>query len=154
MTSSSSPAGATPAGTGTPLDTTHGRTTIADTVVATVARGAARDVAGVHGLGAGVGRAVGAIGQRITGGRTSSSAGISVEVGERQTAIDLTVVVDYGAPLAAVARAIRQNVITTVERMTGLQVVEVNIEVADLHQPTPDTPGPAPAPDPSTRRVQ
>jgi len=63
----------------------------------------------------------------------SLTQGVSVEVGERQAAIDLDVVIDYGVPLVDLAAGIRRNVIGAVERMTGLQVTEVNIAVDDIY---------------------
>ena len=61
-----------------------------------------------------------------------------MEVGERQAAVDLDVVTEYGAPIAEIARSVRRNVINAVEGMTGLQVTEVNIAVNDIHLPTDD----------------
>lgn len=58
-----------------------------------------------------------------------------MEVGERQAAVDLDVVVEYGAAIADTAADVRTNVINAVERMTGLEVVEVNIAVDDVHLP-------------------
>jgi uncharacterized alkaline shock family protein YloU len=58
--------------------------------------------------------------------------GVGVEVGERQAAVDLDVVVDYGASIVDVAGAVRRNVIGRVEAMTGLEVTEVNITVDDV----------------------
>jgi uncharacterized alkaline shock family protein YloU len=63
---------------------------------------------------------------------------VAVEVGEKQTAVDLDVVTEYGAPIAEIARSVRRNVINAVEGMTGLQVTEVNIAVNDIHLPTYD----------------
>ena len=63
----------------------------------------------------------------------SVTQGVAVEVGERQAAIDLDVVTYYGQSIVEVTEAIRSNVIDRVESMTGLEVVEVNIAVADLH---------------------
>ncbi|GAA4821019.1 hypothetical protein GCM10023201_03220 [Actinomycetospora corticicola] len=127
-----------PAGAGSALDTPEGKTTISDSVVSKVAGIAAREIPGVYGFGGGAARAFGAISERISGGRSSSTQGVSVEVGERQAAIDLTVVVEYGVGIAELARAIRRNVIGAVEQMTGLDVVEVNINVVDLHLPSDD----------------
>lgn len=116
-----------------PLDTSQGKTTIADAVVSKVAGLAARGVPGVYGFGGGAARAFGAITDRIPGARASSTQGVSVEVGERQAAVDLTIVVEYGVAIAEIARAVRLNVIGAIEQMTGLDVVEVNINVVDLH---------------------
>ena len=123
------------------LDNGQGRTTIADVVVAKIAGIAAREISGVHDLGGGAARVVGALRERIggpvnTGGNVTQ--GVSVEVGERQAAIDLQLVAEYGVSISDLAEDIRQNVIQAVERMTGLQVTQVNIEVQDVHVPTDD----------------
>jgi uncharacterized alkaline shock family protein YloU len=75
---------------------------------------------------------------RAPGGRPSAGRGVKVEVGEKQTAIDLQVVVEYGVSIGDVAAEVRENVITAVERMTGLEVVEVNIAVNDVQLPDED----------------
>ncbi|MFD7710081.1 Asp23/Gls24 family envelope stress response protein [Streptomyces sp. NPDC059785] len=114
----------------------RGRTTIADGVVEKIAGLAARDVVGVHAMGSGLSRTFGAVRDRVPGGGTKSvSRGVKAEVGETQTALDLEIVVDYGVSIADVARAVRENVVTAVERMTGLEVVEVNIAVSDVKLP-------------------
>src|SRR5919199_2966501 len=119
---------------GSELATSQGKTTIADTVVSKIAGMAAREVSGVYQLGGGVARAFGALRERIPGsGGPNISQGVSVEVGERQAAIDLDIVVEYGVAIADLAQAIRRNVINAVERMTGLEVAEVNISVDDIY---------------------
>ncbi|MER6049104.1 Asp23/Gls24 family envelope stress response protein [Streptomyces sp. NPDC001793] len=116
---------------------TRGRTTIADGVVEKIAGLAARDVVGVHAMGSGLARTLGAVRDRVPGGGRSAAParGVKAEVGEVQTALDLEIVVDYGVAIADVARAVRENVIAAVERMTGLEVVEVNIAVSDVKLP-------------------
>ena len=88
-------------------------------------------------MGGGMSRAFGAIRERIPGGGAGASnvAGVQVEVGEKQAAVDLDIVVEYGASIVELARAVRRNVIMAVERMTGLEVIEVNIAVNDIHLP-------------------
>ena len=120
------------------LASDHGVTTIADTVVSKIAGIAARDISGVHALGGGAARAVGALRERIPGGRTNHSQGVSVEVGERQAAIDVELIAEYGVAIGDLAAAVRRNVIASVERMTGLEVTEVNVEVQDVHVPSDD----------------
>lgn len=132
------------------LVSTEGRTTIADTVVSKIAGIATREVAGVHSLGGGTARAVGAIRERIPGGRVNHSQGVRVEVGERQAAVDVDLVAEYGVAIADLAAGIRRNVISAVEQMTGLEVTEVNITVHDVHLDD-DTEDDAPAAEP---RVQ
>ncbi|WP_369197695.1 Asp23/Gls24 family envelope stress response protein [Streptomyces djakartensis] len=114
----------------------RGRTTIADGVVEKIAGLAARDVDGVHAMGSGMSRTFGAMRDRVPGGQKSGvSRGVKAEVGEVQAALDLEIVVEYGVSIADVARDVRENVITAVERMTGLEVVEVNIAVSDVKLP-------------------
>ena len=121
------------------LETSQGKTTIADGVVSKVAGLAAREVPGVYGFGGGAARAFGAITDRLPGARTSATQGVSVEVGEKQAAVDLTIVVEYGVAISDLARSVRRHVIGAVEQMTGLEVVEVNINVVDLHLPTEES---------------
>jgi uncharacterized alkaline shock family protein YloU len=121
-------------GAGAPAET-RGKTTIADGVVAKIAGMATREVPGIHNLGAGMARAIGAVRERVPGGGGGITRGVKVEVGERQAAVDLDVVVEYGVSIVDVAGDVRTNVISAVERMTGLEVVEVNIAVDDVHLP-------------------
>ncbi|MET8841981.1 Asp23/Gls24 family envelope stress response protein [Streptomyces rubiginosohelvolus] len=116
---------------------TRGRTTIADGVVEKIAGMAARDVVGVHAMGSGLSRTFGAVRDRVPGGK-SVTRGVKAEVGESQAALDLEIVVDYGVAIADVARDVRENVVAAVERMTGLEVVEVNIAVSDVKLPDED----------------
>lgn len=129
-----------------PLQTKEGITTLEDTVVAKIAGMAARDVPGVYDMGNAARRAFAAVTDRIPNSQTNVAGGISVEKGDTQTAIDVTVVVEYGASIVAVGNAIRRNVIEQVESSTGLEVLEVNINVVDVHLPQDDA-----APAASTR---
>ncbi|MEU3507245.1 Asp23/Gls24 family envelope stress response protein [Streptomyces longwoodensis] len=122
----------------------RGRTTIADGVVEKIAGLAARDVVGVHAMGSGISRTFGAVRDRVPGGSKSAARGVKAEVGEVQTALDLEIVVDYGAAIADVARDVRENVVAAVERMTGLEVVEVNIAVSDVKLPEEEDDEPEP----------
>ncbi|WP_330461767.1 Asp23/Gls24 family envelope stress response protein [Streptomyces sp. NBC_00820] len=122
-------------GAGAPAET-RGKTSIADGVVAKIAGMAAREIPGIHALeGSAMGRAFGAVRERVPGTASGVTRGVKVEVGERQAAIDLDVVVEYGVSIVDVAADVRTNVIGAVERMTGLEVVEVNIAVDDVHLP-------------------
>ena len=122
------------------LVSSQGKTSIADGVVAKVSGMAARQVGGVYDMGGGMARALGAVRERIPGGSTTNGAarGVAVEVGERQAAVDIDVVVEYGVSIPDVAAAIRRNVIQAVEHMCGLEVAEVNISVGDIHLPDDD----------------
>ncbi|WP_083921686.1 Asp23/Gls24 family envelope stress response protein [Actinopolyspora halophila] len=117
-----------------------GRTSIADSVVQKIAAIAAREVSGVHTMGSGVSRAFGALRERVSGGSgTSTSSGVRVEVGEKQAAVDLDVVVEYGVSIVELTRTVRRNVLNSVERMTGLEVIEVNIAVNDIRLPSEES---------------
>ncbi|KGI66377.1 stress protein, Gls24 family [Mycolicibacterium rufum] len=124
---------------GADMSTDRGTTTIADTVVSKIAGLAAREVSGVHALGGNASRAVGALRERIPGAAVNHAQGVSVEVGEKQAAVDIDIVADYGVAIADLAAGIRRNVIAAIERMTGLEVVEVNITVHDVFVADEDT---------------
>ncbi|WP_448851604.1 Asp23/Gls24 family envelope stress response protein [Corynebacterium sp. 335C] len=115
------------------LITDQGRTVIEDVVVTKIAGIATREVTGVHDLGGGAARFVGAMRERIPGGSVNVQQGISVEVGEYEAAVDVAVVAEYGVAIHELAEAIRRNIIQSVERMTGLSVTEVNVTVHDVH---------------------
>ena len=118
------------------LQTSKGNTTIADAVVQKIAGVAASEVSGVYSLGGGAARTMGAIRERIPGASQSAGQGVAVEVGERQAAIDLDLVTEYGASIVDLSRAVRRNVISAVEGMTGLEVTELNVSVNDIHLPS------------------
>ncbi|MCU1479511.1 MAG: Asp23/Gls24 family envelope stress response protein [Subtercola sp.] len=128
---SSTPVASTPIGTPLDSQTTFGKTVINDGVVAKVAGIAARETAGVHALGGGAARALGAI--RGVMGNTDLSQGISVEVGETQVAVDVAIVAEYPVPLQVVAADVRAAVIAAVETIIGMEVTEVNVTVNDVY---------------------
>jgi uncharacterized alkaline shock family protein YloU len=121
------------------LSSQKGQTTIADAVVTKVAGLAAREVPGVHDLGGGTARAVGSVTQRVGLG-DQRAQGVSVEVGQREAAVDLTLVIEYGESIPQVSDAVREQVIKRVEGITGLSVTEVNVSVNDLYFPGDDQP--------------
>jgi uncharacterized alkaline shock family protein YloU len=131
------------------LHTEYGDTTIADQVVEKIAGIAARETPGVYAMGSALGRAYSSVTQRIPGQPQSVTGGVSIEKGERQTAIDLSIVVEYGVSIVQVADNIRDAVIKSVEYGTGLDVVSVDVTVTDVHLPDEDdtdadgTPAPA-----------
>lgn len=114
------------------LVTDSGRTRIADGVVAKIAGFATREIPGVHSMGAGLARRMGQLRGLVPGAADPARQGVSVEVGERETAVDLDIVTWYGQSIVDVTEAVRRNVIDRVEAMTGLRVVEVNINVDDV----------------------
>ena len=123
-----------------PLQSDLGTTTIHDPVVSNIAAMAIRELDGLdpsHGgtrLPGDTSPTVGEFVGNLTGGG-GRTRGISVDVGEEQAALDLTVNVMYGRPIHEVTHALRQNVIRRVESLTGLEVTEVNITVNDVTFP-------------------
>lgn len=113
------------------LETDRGTTSIDDSVVAKIAALAAREVDGVAALGGAMSGALANVVGRIRGGE-HRTAGVGVEVGSRQAAVDISCQMQYPASIHEVADSVRQNVIDRIESMTGLEVVEVNIAVSDL----------------------
>jgi uncharacterized alkaline shock family protein YloU len=121
------------------LATGDGQISVADGVVQKIAGKACREVSGVHSMGTGSARAFGALRERIPGSSGPSVAqGVGVEVGETEAAVDLDIVVEYGVGIAELGRSIQRNVKQSVERMTGLRVVEVNVAVDDVYLPGTD----------------
>ena len=138
--------GAAVATTRNRLTTEDGKISVAHGVVQKIAGIACREISGVHSMGTGGSRAFGAIRERIPGSTGPNVAqGVGVEVGETQAAVDLDIVVEYGVSIAELGRSIQRNVKTSIERMTGLQVVEVNINVDDVYLPDADS-GDEPSP--------
>ena len=128
------------------LNTGDGQITVAESVVQKIAGKACREISGVHAMGAGGTRAFGAFRERIPGSSGPNVAqGVGVEVGEKEAAVDLDIVVEYGVSIAELGRSIQRNVKQAVERMTGLSVVEVNIAVDDVYLPAETDQDPQPS---------
>jgi uncharacterized alkaline shock family protein YloU len=124
-------------GGGAALQTEHGTTSISSSVVAKIAGLATQEIPGVQAMGKSMSRAVGSLRAKVPGGGSAAmTQGVSVEVGERQAAVDIDIVAYYGESIVETASAIRQNVIDRIEGMTGLEVVEVNVTVDDLYIPS------------------
>ena len=115
-----------------PLHTERGNTSISDSVVSKIAGIAAQEIEGVR-MGSGASQAVGGILGSITGG--SQTQGVSVEVGQEEAALDLTLTAEYGKSIPQLAEAVRRNVINRVESLVGLRVTEVNITVSNVFFP-------------------
>lgn len=113
------PAGATPA-------RERGHTFIDDEVVSIIARTAAENVPGVHAIGESTLRS-------SIWGLTSRHHGVDAEVGMKEAAIDVEIVVEFGYPLREVASQLREKIVDAVEHLAGRNVVEVNIFVVDIH---------------------
>ena len=131
----------TPATTGTAAakhtaSDAAGKNTIVDGVVSKVAGIAAREVPGVHDLGNGAARAIGALRDAI--GQRDFGQGVKVEVGEKQVAADIVIVAEYPVSLQQVADGVRTGVARALEQIVGMEVAEVNVTVQDVYIPGDD----------------
>ena len=71
----------------------------------------------------------------VRGGGGSYARGVSVEVGEEDAVIDLSITIEYGRPVRQVSEAVRKNVTDQIKNLLGLEVTEVNIQVNDVFFP-------------------
>jgi uncharacterized alkaline shock family protein YloU len=123
-----------------PLRSDLGTTIIQDAVVTAIVGMAAQEVEGVamsHGgtrLPGDTSPTVGEFVDNLTGS-SSRTRGLSVEVGEQQAEVDMTVNVPYGHSIPQLTKAVRERVIERVQNLTGLEVTEVNITVNDVILP-------------------
>jgi uncharacterized alkaline shock family protein YloU len=127
---------------GSPLKSEMGVTTVSSAVVSQIAGIAAQEIEKVQ-MGGGASAAVGGFLQSVTGSVTGGSTsgggnfskGVSVEVGEEEAAVDLTMAIEYGQSIPQITESARRNVINRVESLAGLHVTEVNITVNDVQMP-------------------
>lgn len=137
MANATNPAQQAPAQSGSIVrDGKLGKTVIEEGVVAKIAGIAARDVPGVFALGGGAARMVGAIRDALN--TTDLTQGVSVEVGEKQVAVDVTIVAEYPVALQDVADAVRSSIYSAMQELVGMEVAEVNVTVNDVHIPSLD----------------
>lgn len=106
----------------------YGQIKIADEVVGIIAGLAATEVPGVAGMSGGL---AGGIAEIL--GRKNLSKGVKVEVGEKEAAIDLFIIVEYGVKIPDVAWQIQESVKKAIETMTGLKAIEVNIHIQGVN---------------------
>ncbi len=114
-------------------DSKLGSIRIADEVVSIIAGLAATEIDGVAGMSGGI---VSGVAEML--GRKNFSKGVKVEVGEKEAAVDLFLIVKYGVRIPDLALAVQENVKQAIETMTGLSVVEVNIHVQGVGFPEPE----------------
>ncbi|AJY77258.1 Asp23/Gls24 family envelope stress response protein [Paenibacillus beijingensis] len=108
---------------------------IAPEVIEVIAGLATVEVDGVAGMSGGL---AGGIAELL--GRKNLSKGVKVEVGQREAAVDVSIIVEYGNPIPEVASEIQRNVKRSIEMMTGLSVVEVNVHIHDVYFKTAEKP--------------
>lgn len=115
------------------LETTEnnlGTIRIADEVVSIIAGLAATEIEGIAGMSGGL---VGGIAEIL--GKKNFAKGVKVEVGEKEAAVDLYIIVKYGVRIPDIALSVQEKVKQAIETMTGLSVVEVNVHVQGVGFP-------------------
>lgn len=115
------------------VKTDLGSIQIAPEVIEIIAGLATVEVSGVAGMSGGF---AGGIAELL--GRKNLSKGVKVEVGQKEAAIDVNIIIEYGNRIPEVASFIQQNVKSAIESMTGLHVVEVNVHIHDVHFKLPE----------------
>lgn len=111
-----------------------GNVRIADEVIASIAGIAAGDVTGVVGMSSGI---IGGMAEMM--GKRNPAKGVKVQVGAREVAVDLYIVVEYGLRIPDVALQVQEKVKEAIETATGMTVVEVNVHVQGVGFAREDT---------------
>jgi uncharacterized alkaline shock family protein YloU len=131
-----------PAGGGGSAAVVKGRITIEDEVAEKVAALAALEVDGVADLGGDIERTIESVRSRIGVGQRRGNQGVRAKVTDRQVAIDVIIVVEYGRIALEVANAVKANVARAANHMLGMRVTEVNVTVDDVRLPGEEPPTP------------
>jgi len=105
----------------------RGTVRIADDVVAVIAAIAASETEGVASMSGGI---VEGFARRVSG--KNVHRGVHVKVGDIEAAINLHVILHYGVKMDRVCKELQNRVKDTVEMMTGLRIVEVNVKVEGI----------------------
>lgn len=116
---------------GSPLDSERGATTIEGAVVKRIAGRAASEVEGIH-MGGNASRSAGGMLGRATGSSNDETRGISVEVGSIETAIDMTMALDYDKNILQTVGRVRERVEEQIRSLTGLRITELNVTISDI----------------------
>ena len=114
------------------VENTQGETNtikISDAVVAVIAGKAVADAPGVFAMAGGFAGGI----SEVLSGKKNLSKGIKVDVGEKETKIDVNIIVDYGVRIPDIAFDIQNRVKSAVEGMTGLKVTAVNVHVQGVN---------------------
>lgn len=106
----------------------YGSVKISDEVVSIIAGVAATEIPGVAGMSGGI---TGGITEIL--GMKNLSKGVKVELGKEEVAIDTFIIVDYGSNITEIGQKVQKNVKNSIETMTGLNVVEVNVNIQGVN---------------------
>jgi len=104
-----------------------GRISIADEVIATIAGTAAMEIEGAAFMSSGN---ISDIAERL--GKKNFSKGVKLEVNESGVLVELNLFIKSGYRIPEVSAKVQERVKTAIETMTGLPVLEVNVNIAGL----------------------
>ena len=110
-------------------DVNNNKIKIADEVVAVISGKAVSEIQGVYEMSGGF---AGGIGE-VLSGKKNLAKGIKVAVTDKETKIDVNIIVEYGVRIPEIAFEIQTKVKKAVETMTGLKVTEVNVHVQGVN---------------------
>lgn len=105
-----------------------GAVQIADDVVAMIASLAATEIEGVSAM---VGNITNELMSKV--GMKSLTKGVKVDISEKNVAVDLAVIMEYGYNIPSTCQKVQQKVKTAIENMTGLNCTDVNIRIAGVN---------------------
>ncbi len=100
---------------------------IAEEVLAAVAAAAAAEVPGVSGLSANVGSDIAEL-----LGKKHQGKGVRIQVEEEKVTVEVAILMAYGHTIPEVGKAVQENIKTTMESITGLDIAAVNVAVAGV----------------------
>ena len=106
---------------------------ISDEVIASIAGIVTMDVPGVVGMSSGL---IGGMAEMM--GKKNPAKGVKVQVGAREVAVDLYIIVEYGLRIPDVALQVQEKVKDAVETATGMTVIEINVHVQGVGYPQGD----------------
>ena len=101
-----------------------GEVNISDDVIGTITHIAAAEIEGVNGL---YGSFAGDLVEIF--GRKNLTKGVKVVIDNDEVKVDLNIIVDFGIVIPEIAWKVQEKVKSSIENMTGLKVLEVNINV-------------------------
>ena len=107
----------------------NGNIKISDEVIATIASVAVAETKGVYGLASSI---AGEIASKFSK-KPAMNKGIRVTADEKEASLDISLIMNYGVRIPEVAWEIQENVKKSVESMSGLEVIKVNIHVAGVN---------------------
>ncbi|TCS84033.1 Asp23/Gls24 family envelope stress response protein [Tepidibacillus fermentans] len=102
---------------------------ISPQVIEMIAKLTAEEVEGVFRLSGGRAREF----VDFLGRNKANTRGVRSQVGQREVAVDISIIIEYGQPFLTVAETLQEQIKNAIEGMTDLSVVEINVHIDDIH---------------------